>query len=173
MMEPKTILETDRIYLKEFTHDDVDALAEMDRDPSVMAYIGNGSTIDDKEETKRIIERAIAGYQNHPGLGIWAAIERSSNKFIGWFCLRPLPGTEEIEIGYRLLRSKWDLGYATEVSTELLRYGFERQNLKRIVAMARLGNERSARVLEKTGFRFESSLERNGREIALYSLEKE
>ena len=52
-----------------------------------------------------------------PEFGFWAAVERSTGQFIGWFHLRPDEGAQpgEVELGYRLRRSAWGRGYATGV----------------------------------------------------------
>lgn len=51
----------------------------------------------------------------------WAAIERSTGKFVGWFGLQPLDdgSVRDVELGYRLAASVWGQGYATEVEYEL------------------------------------------------------
>ena len=111
-----------------------------------------------------------------PGLGLGACFLQSSGEFIGWFMLRPrsyrpydatgtlLDPVEDAEIGYRLARRFWGQGYATEMSTALVRHGFEQLALPRIVGFVDHDHLASIRVLEKAG------LSRVGR--ALYGTEE-
>ncbi len=96
------LLETPRLSLREFCTDDADNLYRLHRDPRVMRYIGDGS-VGTRQSVAMTLARAANQYRNYPGLGIWPAAERESNQFIGWFCLKYVPQTVEIEVGYRLL----------------------------------------------------------------------
>ena len=75
------------------------------------------------------------------------------NTFHGWVALMPL-GFEgpEIETGYRLPKTSWGRGIATEATTRILAYGFEALELGEIVAVVDPGNTRSLRIMEKLGF---------------------
>jgi RimJ/RimL family protein N-acetyltransferase len=95
-------------------------------------------------------------YRRYPGYGFWAAIERSSGEFIGWFHLRPAPEggrDDEPELGYRLRRSAWGKGYATEVSRALIDKAFRELGASRVFASAMAVNSASWRVMEKVGMR--------------------
>ena len=145
-------LATPRLSLREFRVDDADDLYRLHRDPRVMRYIGNGS-VGTRESVATTLERAARQYRNYPGLGIWPATERESGEFIGWFCLKYVPQTVEIELGYRLLPEAWGYGYATEGASALLDYGFEVLGLFRIIGLTHPGNTASQRVLRKAGMR--------------------
>jgi RimJ/RimL family protein N-acetyltransferase len=88
--------------------------------------------------------------------GFWAAIERETGEFLGWFHLRPHPGTpaDEPELGYRLRASAWGRGYATEGSRALVRKGFEELGARRIYAETMTVHAASRRVMEKAGLRY-------------------
>ena len=62
--------------------------------------------------------------------------------------------TADIEIGYRLLKKHWRKGYSTEMSKVLLKHGFEKLGLKKIVGATHPGNLASKHVLEKIGLKF-------------------
>lgn len=88
--------------------------------------------------------------------GYWAAIERESGAWLGWFLIRPprtdpVPG--EIELGYRLTRAAWGHGYATDVSLALVRRGFTEHGVQVVVADTMAANTASRGVLEKVGLR--------------------
>ena len=64
-------------------------------------------------------------YARADGYGHWAAIEKATGEFIGRFSLCPDEGDlEKVELGYRLRRSAWGKGYATEGSQALVDKGF-------------------------------------------------
>jgi RimJ/RimL family protein N-acetyltransferase len=145
-------LETPRLSLREFRADDAADLYRLHGDPRVMRYIGDGS-VGTRASVATALARAASHYRNYPGLGIWPAAERASGEFIGWFCLKYVPQTVEIELGYRLLPQAWGFGYATEGASALLRYGFEILGLYRIIGLTHPGNTASQRVLRKAGMR--------------------
>ncbi len=111
-------LRTDRMVLRRFTAADVDLLVELDSDPEVMQYITGGRPTP-REEVERDVLPAFLGYhERFPGYGFWAAAEADTGDFLGWFHFRPREGSppDEAELGYRLRRSAWGKGYATEGS---------------------------------------------------------
>ncbi len=154
-------LQTERIILRRFTPDDADNLHALDSDPEVMRYLTGGVPRSYEETKEETLPRHIAYYAKYADFGVWAAVEKGTEKatgaFIGWFHFRPdarNPG-EDIELGYRLMRSAWGKGYATEVSRALLRKGFEELGVKRVTARAIKANVNSWRVMEKIGMNFE------------------
>ena len=92
-------------------------------------------------------------YNRFPSFGFWAAIEKSTGEFVGWFHLRPPKRgrPDEAELGYRLRRSAWGKGYATEGSRALIRKAFTELDVKRVVAFTMAVNLASRRVMEKAG----------------------
>jgi RimJ/RimL family protein N-acetyltransferase len=93
--------------------------------------------------------------QRYEGYGFWAAIEKETGEFLGWFHFRPRPGAApgEVEIGYRLRKSAWGKGYATEGSRALIRKGFTESGVQRVTAEAMAVNQASRRVMEKAGLK--------------------
>ena len=141
---------TARLVLSEITAEHGHELYELDADPRVMRYIGAGRvrTREDVDEAMRRIPRAYALY---PGLGTWRATRRDNGDFVGWFALKYVPGTVEVEVGYRLRHAAWGRGYATEGARELVDYGFDELGLFRIIGITHPENVSSRRVLEKAG----------------------
>ena len=90
-------------------------------------------------------------YDEHPGLGVWATIERATGACVGCHVLNHIQGEELIQVGYILFKEGWGRGIATEGAAALLRYGFDDRGLSQIVAITDLGNVASQRVLEKIG----------------------
>ena len=79
-----------------------------------------------------------------------------SGVFIGWFALFDdgvIGGLRTAEIGYRLVRSAWGNGYATEGGRALVESAFESLCFDKVCAETMTVNLASRRVLEKIGFR--------------------
>jgi len=147
-------LTTDRMVLRRFTPADADALVALDRDPLVRRYVDDG-----EEPTRQgaldMIEFCLTRYGCHEIVGFWAAVERSSAGFLGWFHFRPRNGgpADEPELGYRLVSSVWSHGFATEGSRALIDHGFSSGKVRRVVAETMAVHVASRRVMEKAGMR--------------------
>ncbi len=149
-----TEIETARLRLRRFTLQDLDALTGINSDPEVMRFIGNGNPAT-PAQTKAALDSILNHWEKH-GFGLWA-VEQKKDRSVAGFCgLKYLDRTEEIEVGYRLARNFWGMGFATEGGSASLRYGWDVLKLQRIVAVVQPGNSASQRVLEKIGLRFVS-----------------
>ncbi|MFI7432763.1 GNAT family N-acetyltransferase [Micromonospora haikouensis] len=150
------LLETGRLRLRRFTEADADALTELDSDPEVMRYLTGGQPTPADVVRGELLPRLLAGYGRCPGLGRWAAVDRATGTFLGWFALdapAAQPGTQA-ELGYRLRRAAWGRGLATEGSRALLRHAFATVGLARVWAQTMAVNTPSRRVMEKAGLRY-------------------
>ena len=81
-----------------------------------MRYIGNGK-LSTRAQVAASMKRIPRVYRLYPGLGTWRASRRDTGAYIGWFTLKYIPETVEVEVGYRLLREAWGQGFATEGAT--------------------------------------------------------
>ncbi|WFE58324.1 GNAT family N-acetyltransferase [Micromonospora sp. WMMD712] len=151
------LLETGRLRLRRFTGGDADALTELDSDPEVMRYLTGGRPTPADVVRGELLPRLLAGYDRHPGLGRWAAVDRATGTFLGWFALDAPAGAQPVtqaELGYRLRRAAWGHGLATEGSRALLRHAFATVGLARVWAQTMAVNTASRRVMEKAGLRY-------------------
>jgi len=151
----QVFLETERLLLRRFTEWDVQNLVDLDSDPDVMHFLTGGAPTPPSVIEEEVLPRILAEYQRSPHFGCWAAIERPTGAFLGWFEFRPRPGgaPDEIVLGYRLRKSAWGKGYATEGSRALIRKGFTQTAARRVVADTMAVNSRSRRAMEKAGLR--------------------
>ena len=155
-LSSEIFLETQRLLLRQFTQDDVENLVELDGDPEVMRFINGGRPTSRQEIESDFLPAVLDYYERFAGFGFWAAIEKSTGQFVGWFHFRPAtdapPG--EVELGYRLPKAAWGKGYATEGSRALIEKGFTDFGVQRVVASTMVVNVASRRVMEKAGLRF-------------------
>ncbi|GAA2210869.1 GNAT family N-acetyltransferase [Nonomuraea monospora] len=142
-------LETERLTLRRFTESDADDLYRLHNDPEVMRYLNGGKPTPREVILDRTVPRFVSG-------GFFAAVERRSGEFLGWFHLRPAEGgpEEEPELGYRLHKEAWGRGFATEGSLALIDKAFVELGARRVFAQTMAVNVGSRRVMEKCGLRF-------------------
>lgn len=153
-MPAEVYLETARLRLRNFTTDDLDNLIKLDGDPLVKRYIDNGAPVD-PAELADVLDHWLKYYEHPHGYGFWAAVDRQSRSFLGWFHFRPGEGADqaEPELGYRLRRNFWGKGLATEGSQALIDKGFTELSVERVYAQTMAVNWASRRVMEKCGMR--------------------
>jgi RimJ/RimL family protein N-acetyltransferase len=144
-------LETQRLVLRRFTVDDTDNLVNLDADPDVMRFVTGGVPTSRDEIEKEFLPAFLGYYERYEGYGFWAVIEKATGEFLGWFHFRPGENAGEVELGYRLRKSAWGKGYATEGSRALISKGFTELGVRRVVAEAMAANKASRRVMEKAG----------------------
>ena len=144
------LLETERLVLRRITMADLDNLSRINGDAEVMRYIGDGS-VWTRAQSEARIRRILTVYEIFPGLGLWIGEEKSTRRFVGAYALIYIPKTVEVEVGYRLQKSAWGCGLATEGARALVHYGMFELGLDRVVGLTHPDNEASKQVLMKTG----------------------
>ncbi|PZG07346.1 GNAT family N-acetyltransferase [Nonomuraea aridisoli] len=142
----RVYLEIERLVLRRFTPSDEDHLYDLHNDPEVMRFLNGGKPTPREVIVERTLPRFIGG-------GFFAAEERTTGGFLGWFHLRPADGgpADEPELGYRLHKSAWGKGYATEGSRALIDKAFTELDARRVFAQTMAVNLGSRRVMEKCG----------------------
>ncbi|MEV5432014.1 GNAT family N-acetyltransferase [Streptomyces sp. NPDC052701] len=149
-------LETERLVLRPFTEADTDRLLALDNDPEVMRFLNGGKPTSRETIRTRTLPRLLHDHPCFGTRGYWAAEEKATGIFLGWFEFRPLDehSAAVAELGYRLDKAAWGRGYATEGSRALIAKGFTDLGVERITANTMAVNTRSRRVMEKAGLRF-------------------
>jgi RimJ/RimL family protein N-acetyltransferase len=149
-------LRTDRILLVPLADEHLEYEVELDSDPAVMRYLGNGRART-RAEVEALHRHRLAAAERVPGLGFWAGLVDGG--FVGWWILEPPeradqgPVGGQAELGYRLLRRFWRQGLASEGARELIRYGFEDLGLDRVFAETMAVNEASRATMAAVGLR--------------------
>jgi len=155
------ILTTQRLTIRQFTENDVDNLFNLNSDPEVMRYLGRPAPREILRD--EIIPFHLGVYQRFDRLGTWAVESAGNGEFLGWFHLRPEDGDiTNIHLGYRLRRSAWNHGYATEGSQGLINMGFTDLGVQRVFARTMTANAASRRVMEKCGLTLVHTTAYNG-----------
>jgi ribosomal-protein-alanine N-acetyltransferase len=149
----KTLIETERLLLRNITLDDKEKMFRLHSDPDVQKYTGE-AVVESIEEIEKAIRTRINNYEKY-GYGRWATFLKNGMQFVGWAGLAYLAEFDEIDLGYRFLPEYWGLGIATEASHAILTYGFDKLELRKIIAIAMKENKASMRVMEKVGMEFD------------------
>lgn len=164
------MLETERLILRKFNQTDVDAVYAMRSDADLMRFIRDPQT--NRAEAESWINLVSSRWETEK-IGFCAVVEKRSGKFAGWCGLWRLKETDEIEVGYALVKEFRGKGYASEASEAFLKYGFEELNLKEIVAVARAENRASRRVMERLGMSYDYTGKFYNSDLVHYSITKE
>ena len=145
------MLRTDRLLLRRWRDGDRAPFAALNADPAVMEYFPSPLK---RADSDAFVDRIEAGFEER-GYGLWALEVEQTGEFIGFTGLSvprfEAPFMPAVEIGWRLARSAWGHGYATEASTEVLRYAFSDLALAEVVSFTSVGNARSRAVMERIG----------------------
>ncbi|MGK9164818.1 GNAT family N-acetyltransferase [Inquilinus limosus] len=142
------ILVTARLRLRPWREGDRDAFAALAADPEVMRDLGGPL---DRAASDVKLDRYRAAFDRH-GFCRWA-VETLSDEFLGYTGIMPLgpdhPLGPSVEIGWRLRRSAWGHGYATEAAAAALADGFGRLGLGEVLAYTAPDNLRSQAVMAR------------------------
>jgi ribosomal-protein-alanine N-acetyltransferase len=148
-----SLLETDRLKLREFRKDDLAELAAIVADEDQMTFYLRPKT---REEAAAWISRNLALYKEY-GFGSWLIEAVPTSDFLGYCGIRPLTleGRSEIEIGWHTEKTSWNQGIATEAAMATRDLAFRRFGLSRLVAIIHPDHVASRRVAEKIGMQEE------------------
>ncbi len=151
------IIETDRLLLRTFTTGDAQLIYDLNEDPEITRYTGD--PVWDIEHARQVLEQVILPQYALYNHGRWAVhVKQGHNlpaeRFIGWCGLKNRPERNEVDLGYRFMKSAWGKGYATEAAFACINYGFNNLGLQRIVGRAMPDNIASLKVLEKCGMTY-------------------
>jgi RimJ/RimL family protein N-acetyltransferase len=151
------VIETERLFMRRFTMDDLDALAPIFAKSEVFWYPAKrGYT---REETAKMLQTRFIDRWEEQGFGHFAVFRKSDERLLGYtglgipyFLPEVLPA---VELGYRYDPDAWGHGYATEASAASLDFGFDTVGLDRIIAIYHPENVRSGDVMRRLGMKVE------------------
>lgn len=163
-------LVTPRLACRRFTGDDRPAFARLYSDPDIMRHLADGVPFSPRQIADRFTR--VQEHYRRQGFGMWALVDRQTLKIVGRAGLQHLSGVDEVEVGYALFPEHWGKGLATEIAGALVRYGFEKLNFPRIVALVSPQNTASMNVLEKIHMHNERVLTLSTGNVLLFSAQR-
>jgi [ribosomal protein S5]-alanine N-acetyltransferase len=166
------VIETERLILRRLSIEDASFILELLNQPSFLRFIGDRGVRTIKDAEKYILQGPMDSYERL-GFGLYLTELKDSLASIGICGLIKRDALNDIDIGFAFLPQFWSKGYAFEAASAVMVYGRDVLKLSRIVAIVSPDNERSIRVLEKIGFKFESKmrLSEDSPELNLYASE--
>jgi ribosomal-protein-alanine N-acetyltransferase len=158
---PTLPIVTRRLLLRDFVAADRPAFAAFATDTRLLSQLLYATRAG--SELERQFARMLAHQQSQPRRA-WelAVVTRRGGRLIG-SCDLALSGRREADLGYMLARRHWGYGYATELARALVAVAFATLPVERVLAVVEVDNERSRRVLENAGLRWEALLRRHAR----------
>ncbi|MDQ1512402.1 MAG: hypothetical protein QOC59_244 [Microbacteriaceae bacterium] len=148
---------TARLLLRQWRQSDREAFAALNADPEVMRHFPAPLH---RAESDAFADRAAA-HIGETGWGLWALEERATGRFLGFTGLAAprfaAHFTPAVEVGWRLARSAWGHGYATEAARAAVAFGFTELGLEQIVSFTVPANVRSRAVMERLGMTHDES----------------
>ena len=150
-----TMLETDRLILRDLQESDLPALIVLNQDSEVMQYFPKPYSQAESLRLYQGIQDEVKAY----GYSLLAVEEKSSQEFIGLVGLhhsdlRIFAGKEAVEIGWRLRKEFWNRGYATEAAQACLDFAFQQAGLSEVYSFTSLLNQLSQKVMQKLSMEF-------------------
>lgn len=166
------VVETERLVLRAFRDDDIDAYAAMCGDAETMRYIDEGAPMD-RPSTWRSMAAALGHWQLR-GYGLWAAEERATGRLVGRVGLYNPEGWFGLEVGWLFARDTWGRGYATEGGAASLQWAFEHLEAAHVISVIQAANRASRRVAEKLGGAVEQEIAAPGEEpfVVIYGYDR-
>ena len=144
-------VETERLRLRPFMDEDLDALSAMWSHPEVGPWIGGAHT--SRDQSAEVLAEHVRHQQAH-GYGFWAGEDRETSELVGEVGLMLFEGHgPEIEIGWCFAPDAWGRGLAREAAAKWLQIGFDELGFDRIIAVILPSNERSIRLATSLGMR--------------------
>lgn len=145
----KKIIETQRLYMRQFTQENFAALCRTLQDEAAM-YAYNGALSDD--EAQAWLDRQLERYAKY-GFGSWVLVRKVDELIVGQcgLSMQPWIKGELLEVGYLLERKHWHKGYVTEAARACIQYAFDVLGADEVCAMIRDINKPSQKVALRCG----------------------
>jgi RimJ/RimL family protein N-acetyltransferase len=151
------VIETDRLVLRPAVDADRPAIAVMNGDSRVGAWLGG---VRDRAQSDAFVDRVMAHDRQH-GFGFWVVERKADGRVIGmtglWWVPPEMNMAPAVEIGWRFHPDAWGQGYATEAATAALAHGLEALKLSEIIAFTARTNLASQAVMRRIGMSHDSA----------------
>jgi [ribosomal protein S5]-alanine N-acetyltransferase len=162
------IFETERLVVRQYNYElDKENFFCLNGDEDVVRYIRPAKS---RGECEIFLKQVIADAETNPLMGRWAVIEKASGNFVGSFAFIPIEGSDDLQLGYALLKEYWGKGFATELMKEGINYVFTKTSLNEIYGVTEAANIASQRVLLKSGLSFHKNYREGVKDLCSFRL---
>ena len=146
-------LRTERLVMRGFREEDLDALAEISADSEVTRWVGDPDGLSREDTWRRMAY--FVGHWELRGFGQWALFERDSGLLVGRAGLLQPDGWPGLEVGWLVARPHWGRGFAPEAGRASIDWARDVLGADHVISLIEPHNENSARVAEKLGMTVE------------------
>ena len=151
MKRDEYIFKSDRLGFRKWSTKDLDEFSKLNSDKEVMEHFPKTLS---KKEVEELIEKLKSHYAKN-GFTYYATELLETKEFIGMIGLAyqeyKTEFTPAIDIGWRLKKSAWGKGYATEGAKRCLEYAFSELGISKIISVCTVKNKKSENVMKKIG----------------------
>ncbi len=164
------ILETERLYLREFVEEDKEEFAKILLDKEAMQHFNHEFT---EDNVTGWINYCIENYRKI-GHSFWAVIRKSDDRFLGdcGITIQTIDGEELPEVGYHFNREFWGNGYAPEAAKACVEYGFDKLKFPALYSYMTESNIPSQKVAIKAGMEQFKKFEDEGLKLVAFRISK-
>ncbi len=175
---PWTILETERLLVRETVEEDAEAFVELYRDPQVSRYMEPlmGCVGELPHNMEALREHISAYRKNMYGFyefGIWTVIEKTTGQIVGRAGIEMHEDAKEPDLGYMIGANWRRKGYATESCQAVINYAYEELGLTSLLAFVQPANKASLGLCEKLGFTYDKTVARKSVEYSQFKWKKD
>lgn len=163
------LFESERLYVQPYTEADAGIFFLLNGDAEIMQYIREPKT---KEQSDEFLEENLRFYKDHPGLGRFAVFIKNNRQFAGSFSLLSITKSEQVHLGYALLKPFHGKGLATELVNASFNYVFRTIPGNSVYALTVAENKGSQNVLTKCGFQFTGTMLHEEEEVMVFERKK-
>ena len=156
-----TVLETERLLLREVVADDARFMLELLNSPGFLENIGDRGVRDEDQARAYIEDRVLSSYRDH-GFGMWLTVQKSDKTPVGLAGLVRREGLEVPDVGYAFIQRVWGRGYAQEAAAAVLAHAQGPLGIPKLAAITSPENFASMAVLRKIGFTYHGMIELPG-----------
>jgi RimJ/RimL family protein N-acetyltransferase len=168
------VVETDRTTLRRLSVDDAEFIVELLNDPSFIRNIGDKGVRSPDDARDYILNVPVASYERF-GFGLCLVELRETGESMGICGLLKRDTLDDADLGFAFLPKYRSQGYAAESAQAVVAHARQSIGLERVMAITLPDNQRSIRLLEKLGFKFEKlvRLSDDAEELMLFARELE
>lgn len=166
----KSIVETERLIIREFEEDDIISLYKIESDERILEFIP-WNKLSSLSECRRQLKKIIENYKKGK-LNSWAITIKETGDVIGITQLFYSKKIKGVEIGTKILPEYWSKGYASELTKAVIQYGLYDLDIDEIFAVTDINNAGAIKSLENCGMKFKKYGYYNGSESVFYSAKK-
>ncbi|MCA1578420.1 MAG: GNAT family N-acetyltransferase [Acidobacteria bacterium] len=149
-----TLLETERLILRELTFDDAPFILTLLNDPSFLRYINDKNVRNVEDARQYMLNGPMASYAQN-GFGLYLVALKDTAVPIGLCGLLKREELPDPDLGFAFLPDYWGKGFALEAARAVMNDARERLGQNRVLAIVMPDNDASIRLLEKLGMTFD------------------